>query len=359
MASTKKVIKTIAKIILALVGILVLLVGGFGWYFSAPSYDGPVSAHFDGRTFFNEVPRERSMWRFLTWITTRKPGTWSTEHKNGVFAKPMERVASEAIRVTFVNHATTLIQVASLNILTDPIWSERCSPLSFAGPKRVRPPGILIEDLPKIDVILISHNHYDHLDLPTLKQLRNRDNPHIIAGLGNKALLLEHGFTRVSDFDWWDHERFNDVAIWGVPAQHFSGRGLWDRNRTLWLGFVITGPQGKIYFAGDTGFGPHFKQIRDRFLDITVAILPIGAFMPREIMSHVHLSPTEALAAAEVLHAQESIGIHFGTFRLADDAEEAPKNELTKAKPQFARGQYFHVLGFGEARDFTRTTLGR
>lgn len=351
----KFLVRIVAKTIACVLAIFVLLLMGFGWYFSAPAYEGATTAHFDGRVFRNEVHRERSFWRFLSWITTRKPGMWSDSHVNKAFAKPESRVMTKAIRTTFVNHATVLIQVAGVNILTDPIWSERCSPVSFAGPKRVRAPGVRFDDLPPIDIIIVSHNHYDHLDLETLQRLRERDNPQIFVGLGNKLLLEKHGFHKVTELDWWDHKNLQSgLKLWSVPAQHFSGRGLVDRNKTLWTGFVIESPNGVIFFAGDTGFGPHFGQIHERFGDVTVAVLPIGAFMPREIMRHMHMNPDEALQAAQVLRARHSIGVHFGTFRLADDAEDEPIVELKKAQPKFAHGSWFLVLDFGESRDFYR-----
>ena len=230
--------------------------------------------------------------------------------------------------MTFVNHATTLIQMDGVNVLTDPIWSERCSPVSFAGPRRVVPPGLRLDQLPPIDVVLISHNHYDHLDLPTLRRVVEEHRPRILVPVGNRTLLDRAGVRGAEELAWWQSADVRDgaVRVSAVPAQHFAGRGFFDRDRALWAGFVISGPAGSAYFAGDTGFGPHFGEIRDRFGPPRLAILPIGAYRPEWFMSRVHASPDEALRAHRILGAKTSVGIHFGTFRLADDGQDEPRS---------------------------------
>jgi L-ascorbate metabolism protein UlaG (beta-lactamase superfamily) len=264
------------------------------------------------------------------------------------------------MRVTFVNHATALIQAEGLNVLTDPIWSDRCSPVSFAGPKRVIPPGLRYEQLPAIDVVLISHNQYDHLDLPTLRRLAAEHRPRVLVPLGNRRLLDRAGVGGAEELGWWQSVGVGDaVQIAAVPAQHFSGRGLFDRDRALWAGFVLAGPAGPVYFAGDTGFGPHFEEIRNRFGPPRLALLPIGAYRPEWFMSRVHASPDEALRAHRILGAGTSVGIHFGTFRLADDGQdEAPARIETLVSESAEPRPRFWILGFGEGRDVPAQPIG-
>ncbi|HSP14048.1 MAG TPA: MBL fold metallo-hydrolase [Thermoanaerobaculia bacterium] len=309
---------------------------------AAPHYHGPRSDHFGGRRFHNDSPLWQSERSFLKWQMNRERGVWAR-----VDAPPGPRPPARVddLRVTFVNHATLLIQIDGLNILTDPIWSERCSPVSFAGPKRHRPPGIRFDDLPKIDIVLVSHNHYDHLDVPTLRALQSRFHPRIFTPLGNSALMARYGI-HAEDLDWWQSK----ANITLVPAQHFCSRGLSDRNATLWGGFVITGRGGNVYFAGDTGWGGHFAEIARRFSPIRLACLPIGSYLPRWFMSPAHIDPAEAVKAHHVLHAKTSVAMHYGTFELGDDGEMEAVDELRRAL--VANGNpYFWILGFGEGRD--------
>jgi len=323
-------------------------------YIYAPGYKGAKSDHFNGKRFHNPQTTENKTFRdFIKWRRNRKLGPWRGYTDSPPGPPPPKRVGKGGLHVTFINHATTLIQVDNLNILTDPIWSERCSPFEWAGPRRVRPPGIRFEDLPPIDYILISHNHYDQLNIATLKRLHKKFEPLILAGLGNSRLLKKKGLTKAKDLDWWQSLKLSDdVRLTSVPAQHFSGRGFFDQNKTLWMGFVIQGIAGTVYFAGDTGYGPHFKQIRERFGPITFAILPIGAYQPRWFMSPVHISPQEAVQVHQELEAAISMGVHFGTFIIADDGQDEPVDELYKAlkKAGVPRSQFW-VLDFGEGRD--------
>jgi L-ascorbate metabolism protein UlaG (beta-lactamase superfamily) len=332
---------------------VLMLTGANGCVFSAPSYRGPRSDHFDGSKFHNQVIRDMGFTRFWKWITTRAPGPWSEHNHNKVYPAPPARVEGGKAVFTFINHATYLIQVDGLNILTDPIWSERASPFSFIGPKRARPPGVAFDDLPKIDVVLISHNHYDHLDVDTLKKLNARDHPLVITGLGNGLLLAKKGITNCAELDWWQERQVSEkLSVVGVPAQHFSGRGLFDRDKTLWTGHVIKSSAGNFFFAGDTGFGPHFQAIRERLSPIKVALIPIGAFIPEWFMGHVHLSPQGAVDAAVMLGAEKSFGIHFGTFRLADDGENEPIEKLHEALSKLPTPPDFTTLDFGESWEF-------
>lgn len=238
-----------------------------------------------------------------------------------------------------------------LNVLTDPIWSDRASPVAFAGPQRVRPPAIRFEDLPPIDLVVVSHNHYDHLDVPTLRRLAEVHRPHVVVPLGNTALLDRVGLRGSTELDWWQSVGVAPgVTVTAVLARHFSNRGAFDDGNTLWASFVISGPSGRVYFAGDTGYGSQFQEVARRLGPPRVALLPIGAFRPRWFMSPVHMGPDQAVQAARDLQAGTSVGIHYGTFRLADDGEDEPKEELAKALAAGA-APVFWVLDFGEGRE--------
>jgi L-ascorbate metabolism protein UlaG (beta-lactamase superfamily) len=331
----------------ALVLSFAALVTGVGWWFSGPKYRGPVSDHFDGTRFQNLTSIPHGGFRaFLRWQTHRQVGPWQ-DRDTPPGPSPPSRVAD--LRVTFVNHATVLLQQDGLNVLTDPIWSLRASPVSFLGPRRHHPPGLRFDDLPPIDAVLLSHNHYDHLDLPTLRRLEARHHPRFFCGLGNGSLLEKAGLHRVTELDWWQSVPLTAaVDLVAVPAQHFSNRGLFDRDRTLWLGYVLRGPAGRSYFAGDTGAGPHFAEIRRRLGSPRLAVLPIGAYRPPWFMSPVHEAPAEALDAHLALGAGTSVPIHFGTFALGDDGQDEPPRALEEAIARAHPGARFRVLGFGE-----------
>ncbi|HEY0590125.1 MAG TPA: MBL fold metallo-hydrolase, partial [Thermoanaerobaculia bacterium] len=259
-------LKKASAIALAAAGAAVAGILVAGRHFSAPRYQGPPSDHFDGRGFLTLRPIGHERFAFLKWILTRDQGPWADWIDAPPAPAPPERAADGALRVTFVNHATVLIQMDGVNVLTDPIWSGRTSPVSWAGPRRRRPAGIRLADLPPIDAVLVSHNHYDHLDLQTLRHLADRFAPRIFTGLGNDLLLRATGIAGGEPLDWWESRELRaGVRVHFVPAQHFSSRGTRDRNATLWGGFVLESPSGAVYFAGDTGWGPHFAAIRDRF----------------------------------------------------------------------------------------------
>ncbi len=310
---------------------------------AAPRYRGPVSDHFDGQRFHNPDPAWQSEGSFLKWQATRRRTPWP-RWIGAPFGPPPPRRAGEGgLRMTFINHSTALLQLDGINILTDPVWSERVSPAGFLGPRRHRPPGIRFEDLPPIDFVLVSHNHYDHCDVDTLKRLTGCQ---IITPLGNGALMQRHGIGGAIELDWWQsHDR-----ITAVPAQHFAARGLSDRNRNLWSGFVIESPSGNVYFAGDTGWGRHFEEIARRFAPIRLALLPIGSYLPRWFMRPAHIDPAEAVEAHRVLRAHTSVAVHFGTFALGDDGQEEPVWDLKQAIA--ANGSpRFWILEHGEGRD--------
>ncbi|MFL5562706.1 MAG: MBL fold metallo-hydrolase [Gemmatimonadaceae bacterium] len=322
---------------------------------TAPRYHGPPSDHFDGKHFHNYVRfKDRqindAIRREVHAITGRR-GHWD-RWQDVATDVPPARVGGGALRVSFVNHSTVLIQMDSINILTDPVWSGRISPVRWYGPKRHRPPGIQIDDLPPIDVIVISHNHYDHMDLPTLRTLVARFHPRIITGLGNAKYLATQGVPAAEDIDWWQSVALRAGSrITGVPAQHWSARGLTDKWRTLWLGFVIEGPSGAVYFAGDTGYGEFFPLIRDRFSRFRLAILPIAPARPRSAMAPRHMSAGDAVRAARLFGATTNMAMHFGTFQQGDDGEEEPVDSLRAALAAAgACAPRFWALRNGEAR---------
>ncbi len=323
------------------------------FWFSAPPYHGPASGHFDGKQFHNLVATEHGrFFGFLKWIWTREPGLWLPlrEAPSGA-PPPPERVEGAVLRVTFVGHSTVLIQTGGLNILTDPVWSERIGPVSWAGPKRHVTPGVKFEDLPPIDVVLISHDHYDHMDLPTLKELEERFHPAFFTGLGNRKMLKDAGLSRVHEMDWWDSSKMGGgVSVTFVPSQHFSSRSYCDRDRTLWGGFVVGSEDGPIYFASDTGMGPHFDMIKERFGAPRLAFLPIAAFLPRWFMGRVHLSPEDAVDVHKMLGAGMSIPVHFGTFRLGDDGQYEAVERLSNALIE-REIRNFRILKPGEGMD--------
>jgi len=312
---------------------------------NAPLRNPARSDHFDGKRFLN--PNGRQAPAFLQAIrwklnSSREP---SPRFVSDVTPTQPPRSVDAGLRVTLVNHSTVLLQQRGLNILTDPVWSQRVSPLSWIGPRRRRNPGVRFEDLPPIHAVLLSHNHYDHMDLSTLSQLAA--GAVFIVPLGCARLLRNRNVAPVHELDWGESFSLGNATIHCVPALHFSSRGLFDRNATLWCGYVIETPEGRDYFAGDTAFGAHFAQIRERFGAPRLALLPIGAYEPRWFMSPVHMAPDEAVRAHQILGAGTSIAIHHGTFQLADDGLDTP-GKLIQSSP--ARDSFL-VLKNGESVD--------
>ena len=255
---------------------------------------------------------------------------WPDKVKNEGAAQVFEKIEAKKIAVTYINHSTFLWQLPELNVLTDPVYSRRVSPLSWSGPKRVREPGLAFEKLPPIDVVIISHNHYDHLDIKTLKKLEEKFSPVFLVPLGDAVWLRSEGLQKVIELDWWESHEVKGVEIHFTPAQHFSGRGLFDRDLSLWGSFLLKTNEMKIYFGGDTGYASHFEEIGKRFGGVDLAFLPIGAYEPRWFMKMAHVNPEEAVQAHIDLQARLSIGMHFGTFQLTDEAFREPPSELAK-----------------------------
>jgi L-ascorbate metabolism protein UlaG (beta-lactamase superfamily) len=309
----------------------------------------PLSDHYDGRHFFNPGPSRpsRGVMQVLRWrLRGEKRAAWPAYTPNTVFPPPPATVGQHNAAITFINHASFLIRLPGAVVLTDPIFSERCSPVSWAGPKRARPPGIALADLPRPDVVLLSHNHYDHMDFPTLRTLQARFAPQFVTTLGNARPLAKLGIT-ATELDWWQDTTAGPLRITATQARHFAARTPFDRNRTLWGGFMLDTGAGKILFAGDSGAGSHWADIRTRLGTPDVALLPIGAYEPRWFMAAVHMNPAEAMDAHVALGARQSIGMHFGTFQLTDEAIDAPLLALDAAR-QATGVDTFTTLDFGE-----------
>jgi len=299
-----------------------------------PYYSGLPGDHFDGLRFFNpdHPETDRGLRDLLRWKLKERAAPWprSVPMRQSV---PDARVAG--LRVTIVGHASVLIQAAGLNVLTDPVWSERASPLSFAGPRRVWAPGIAFESLPQIDAVLLSHNHYDHMDLATLRRLHSEHRPLMVTPLGNDAILRRAlKDVRVVAGDWWDRidiGKGGEVTI--VPAYHWSARTGRDRRMALWSGFMLSTGGGRAYFAGDTGYGNGriFHEVRRRIGRPDLALIPIGAYAPRWFMSAQHTDPNEAVQILEDLEAARAVGIHWGVFRLTDERRDEPPERLLEA----------------------------
>jgi L-ascorbate metabolism protein UlaG (beta-lactamase superfamily) len=287
--------------------------------------------HFDGKHFYYPgAPPQQGVSGVFRWKLTSRPEPSPEFVADVQQSVPPRAVEGETLRTTLVNHSTVLLQRQNFNLLTDPIWSERCSPVSWAGPKRHRVPGVAWNDLPRIDTVLLSHDHYDHLDLPTLRLLAARGKSMFIVPVGVAPLLRSENIGPVHELDWGESLRLPDLTVHSVPAIHFSGRGVSNRNETLWCGYVIEFGERIVYYAGDTAFGDHFARIRERFGSPHLALLPIGAYEPRWFMSPVHMGPDEAVKAHKILGAATSVAIHHGTFQLADEGIDTPEKLLRK-----------------------------
>lgn len=299
-------------------------------------YSGPASDHFDGTLFHNRDGRAPVGFSALLKWKLHNPGPKWPPHAPSPFARatPAERVES-GIRLTMIGHSSLLVQMAGLNILTDPVWSRRASPFAFVGPKRVNAPGIDFADLPPIDLVLVSHNHYDHLDLTTLRRLKKAHDPLVLTPLGNDTIIRTAvPGMRVAAHDWGESVDLAGRALVHIePAHHWSARGTRDRRMALWGGFVVETAAGKAYYAGDTGFdeGAHYRKLAEKHGGFDLAILPIGAYEPRWFMRQHHQDPEEAVQGMILCKAAFAAGCHWGTFRLTDEPLEEPAARLEAA----------------------------
>ncbi|MFN3388694.1 MAG: MBL fold metallo-hydrolase [Allosphingosinicella sp.] len=303
-------------------------------------YRGPESGHYDGERFFNpgaDQAPHGSPARFLNRMIKGgdERSRWP-EQVPVAPTRPPARVDGEEMLVTWIGHATVLVQTAGLNILTDPMWSDTASPFPPIGPERVRAPGVRFEDLPKIDLVLVSHNHYDHMDLPTLKRLWQRDRPAIVTSLGNDTILEGAGIEATA-LDWGGRRRVGAAEVRVDRNHHWSSRWGRDRNRALWSAFTVTLPGGNIFFAGDTGWGDgSWVEEAAARGPYRLALIPIGAYEPRDFMKTNHVNPEEAVAMFERLNPTAALGIHWGTFQLTFEPIDEPRQKLEALKQ--ARG---------------------
>ncbi len=296
----------------------------------------PRSDHSDGFKFFNPGKHiNRSWWDVLKWRRTSTPQPWPKRVE--IDPPPLPDAPLDGtITTTWINHATVLVQTRHANILTDPVFSERPSPVQWAGPQRVHEPGVAMEDLPDIHVILLSHDHYDHCDAPTLKHFARQPEPPAVAvPLGNSDLLLKFGFApeRIIELDWWEaHEFAPGFYVRATPARHWSNRLSGKRNHRLWSGFFVQAAGRTFYYAGDTAWDDQmFAQIHEQCGEPDLAIVPIGAYEPRWFMAAQHCNPAEAVRIHQTVGAMKSLGVHWGTFQLTDEGREDPPNDLAAA----------------------------
>lgn len=318
------------------------------------NYQGPKSDHFDGRKFFNPGgSTDKSFFQLMKWQLTKEKKEWPEWLDDVQQTIPRPQNNSSDCIVTFINHASLLVQCQGLNIITDPQFSDRTSPVTWAGPKRVRKPGVAFENLPPIDLVVVSHNHYDHLDVPSLRMISKRDKAKILVPLGDKSWLEKEGIKNVSELDWGQSYKLKDAEVIFETAFHWSGRGLNDRFCSLWGAYILKVGGHKIYFAGDTGYSDHFKATQKKHGSFDICFLPIGAYEPRWFMKESHINPAEAVQAHLDLQCKTSIGMHFGTWQLTDEGIDDPEKDLrTEMGIRKLPDQQFHVPKNGQVFNF-------
>jgi L-ascorbate metabolism protein UlaG (beta-lactamase superfamily) len=297
-------------------------------------YNGPHSDHFNGKQFFHAgLPSaDKNILELLRWKLFGKQSRWPASIPARSGLKPDTRI--DGLRITAIGHSSMLIQAAALNILVDPVWSDRTSPFRSIGPRRHNPPAVALGDLPPIHAVLVTHNHYDHMDTNTLARLWQAHKPTVISPLGNDVVIRKDApDLKVQTGDWWETFNLSDqVRATIVPAYHWSARNIGDRRFALWGGFILETPTGVIYSAGDTGYqdGKIFPEIRKRCGEPRVAILPIGAYEPRWFMKSQHADPAQAIQIAIDCGAQHLLGVHWATFQLTDEPWDEPAQLLEK-----------------------------
>lgn len=305
------------------------------------------SDHFDGQRFFNPSFAQGRPFSSVPKMLAEPRERWPA-HVPVTQQQVEPRDPSAWLTVTFVGHSTFVLQTNGATIITDPVFSKRASPLSFIGPKRVRQPGVRLEDLPPIDLVLLSHNHYDHCDLASLRSIARRFDSIMVTPLGNRRMGTAAGFRRIVELDWWQATDAAPHPVTVTPAQHFSARTPFDRNRALWGSFMLEVDGRRLFFGGDSGYGAHFAAIRERLGAADLALLPIGAYQPRWFMKEIHMNPEEAVRAHLDLASARSIGMHFGTFQLTTEAIDAPLAALADAREAMGVSPgAFDTLEFG------------
>jgi L-ascorbate metabolism protein UlaG (beta-lactamase superfamily) len=291
---------------------------------------------------------------FIKWKLTRNKPSWpQLPAMRPTTTTPNFSTRTSDLTLTYINHSSFLIQVANKNILTDPVWSSHAGPFGEYGVKRSIYPGVDIDDLPKIDFILVSHSHYDHLDLPTIDKLTKQHKPQIITGLGVSKYInyCQEYYKNCTELNWWEKLEVADskLSFHFVPAHHWSSRFFLDKNTSLWGGFIVQNDQDNLYFAGDTGFadGKIFKQIKEKYGNFRLSLLPIGAYKPGWFFSPMHTSPMEAVEISKILSSEYAIPMHFDTFELSDEEYQDPLNGLARAL-QDNNIDSFKILSPGE-----------
>jgi L-ascorbate metabolism protein UlaG (beta-lactamase superfamily) len=306
------------------------------------------SDHFDGTRFVNPTGTAGQPFSALPRLLLEPRTRWPS-HIDVPPRHPPALDGAAAV-VTFIGHSTFLIQTAAGNVLTDPMYSQRAGPFNVFGPRRVRQPAVPFDELPPISTVLLSHNHYDHCDLRTLRMLAERFNPFVVMPLRNGPLVRSTGIGRVEELDWWQDGKLSPLPITLTPAQHFSARTPFNRNRALWGGFILATGGVRIFFAGDTAYAPFFREIRRRLGPIDLALLPIGAYEPRWFMKDVHMNPAEAVQAHADLDASRSVSMHFGTFQLTTEGIDEPVRALeVSCRSANIPSSRFRPLDFGES----------
>ncbi|MDR2239779.1 MAG: MBL fold metallo-hydrolase [Zoogloeaceae bacterium] len=327
-----------------------------------PYYD-PAQPHHTQKGFrnlnagFTPGTLDMLRWRYERWSENLPPPP--REPVVGVPGDvPFLHETSNAIRMTWIGHSTLLMQIGDFNLLTDPMFSDRASPISFmGGHRRLQPPGVALADLPRIDVVVISHNHYDHLDLASVRALAaQKGGPPVFAVPLGVELWFRDNVSPSLDLralDWWQQTVVKDVALTLTPAQHWSQRTLFDRNETLWGGWAVRArnPDFNFLFGGDSGYWDGFRATGERLGPFDLAALPIGAYLPRWFMRYAHMDPTEAVRSRDDLKAKAAMGVHWGTFTLTDEAPDQPPRDLAKARTEAGLGEAdFFVMRHGETR---------